>query len=96
MTVATVVWFVLIGAVIGVVARLLVPGPNPIGAIMTILVGIAGAVLGGVAADALGAGNVIALLFALIIAAVGVVLLTGFRPRTASGSSRPARKRRFF
>ncbi|MGH2694305.1 MAG: GlsB/YeaQ/YmgE family stress response membrane protein [Actinomycetota bacterium] len=38
---------IVIGAVIGVLARLLMPGPNPIGFIGTIVVGIGGALLGG-------------------------------------------------
>jgi uncharacterized membrane protein YeaQ/YmgE (transglycosylase-associated protein family) len=75
----TVLWYILIGAVIGALARLLVPGRNPIGILLTILVGVAGAIVGGVIAAALGAGDVIALVFAIIIAAIGVALLTGAR-----------------
>ena len=41
------------GLIIGVFGRLLVPGPNPIGCLATILVGIAGSVLGGVVAGLL-------------------------------------------
>jgi len=74
---ATILWFIVVGAVIGVLARLLVPGRNPIGLALTILVGIAGAILGGVVAGALGAGTLVAFLFALLIAAGGVMLLTG-------------------
>jgi uncharacterized membrane protein YeaQ/YmgE (transglycosylase-associated protein family) len=76
---ATVLWYILIGAVIGALARLVVPGRNPIGILLTILVGVAGAIVGGVIASALGAGNVVAFLLAIIIAAVGVALLTGAR-----------------
>ncbi|GAA3195503.1 hypothetical protein [Actinocorallia longicatena] len=97
MTLATVVWFILIGAVIGVLARLIVPGRNPIGVIMTVLVGIAGALLGGFIADAMGSGRAVAFVFALIIAAVGVAVLTGVQPRTASGRTTTRRRRgRFF
>ena len=39
--------FLLIGLVVGVVARLLMPGPDPIGILGTIIVGIVGAVIGG-------------------------------------------------
>jgi uncharacterized membrane protein YeaQ/YmgE (transglycosylase-associated protein family) len=73
----TILWFILVGAVVGALARLLVPGRNPIGIVLTILVGVAGAILGGVIAHALGAGTVIAFIFAVIIAAIGVALLTG-------------------
>jgi uncharacterized membrane protein YeaQ/YmgE (transglycosylase-associated protein family) len=39
--------FLLVGLVVGVVARLLMPGPDPIGILGTILVGIVGALIGG-------------------------------------------------
>lgn len=78
---ATILWFILVGAVVGVVARLVVPGRNPIGVALTVLVGIVGAILGGVVADALGLGTLVALLFAVVIAALGVAALTGFQAR---------------
>ncbi|WP_247612210.1 GlsB/YeaQ/YmgE family stress response membrane protein [Actinomadura latina] len=83
----TVLWFIVVGAVIGALARLLVPGRNPIGILLTILVGIAGAILGGVVADALGAGTVIAFVFAVVIAALGVAGLTALNTR-GRGSGR--------
>jgi uncharacterized membrane protein YeaQ/YmgE (transglycosylase-associated protein family) len=73
----TVVWFIVIGAVIGALARLLIPGRNPMGILLTILVGIAGAVIGGIIANALGAGNVLAFVFSVIIAAIVVALISG-------------------
>ncbi|RAY13288.1 hypothetical protein DPM19_19565 [Actinomadura craniellae] len=72
----TILWSILVGAVIGALARVIVPGRNPIGVVLTVLVGIAGSLLGGVIAEALGAGTMVALLFAVIIAALGVALLT--------------------
>ena len=42
-----IIYFILIGLVIGVLARLLMPGRDPIGIIGTILVGIVGAIVGG-------------------------------------------------
>ncbi|MCW2899896.1 MAG: transglycosylase-associated protein [Streptosporangiaceae bacterium] len=74
---STILWFIVVGAVVGALARLVVPGRNPIGILLTILVGIVGAILGGLIAHQLGAGRLIALLFAILIAAVGVALLTG-------------------
>jgi uncharacterized membrane protein YeaQ/YmgE (transglycosylase-associated protein family) len=73
----TVVWFIVIGAVIGALARLVVPGRNPIGVLLTILIGIVGAVVGGLIAGALGAGNVLAFVFAVVIAAIVVALISG-------------------
>lgn len=40
------VWVVLVGLVIGFVARFLLPGRDPIGFIGTLLVGVAGALIG--------------------------------------------------
>ena len=40
-------WTILIGAVIGVVAKLLMPGRDPGGCIITILLGIAGSFVAG-------------------------------------------------
>lgn len=42
-----IIWFILVGAVIGFVARLLVPGTGGMGFLLTIVVGIIGAVVGG-------------------------------------------------
>lgn len=73
----TVIWYILIGALIGLLARLVIPGRNSIGTLMTILVGIVGAVLGGMIAGAVGAGTILAFVFAVIIAAVLVAFLSG-------------------
>jgi uncharacterized membrane protein YeaQ/YmgE (transglycosylase-associated protein family) len=95
MTLTTVLWFIVIGAVIGILARLVVPGRNPIGGVMTVLVGIAGAILGGVIAGAIGAGTVVAFVFALLIAAIGVALLTNYQPRGRTRRT-PRRRSRIF
>ena len=42
-----ILWLVIVGVVIGVIARFLMPGRDPIGFIGTVLLGIVGAVLGG-------------------------------------------------
>jgi uncharacterized membrane protein YeaQ/YmgE (transglycosylase-associated protein family) len=95
MTLTTVLWFIVIGAVIGILARLVVPGRNPIGSVMTVLVGIAGAILGGVIASAIGGGTAVAFVFALLIAAIGVALLTGYQPRGRTRRT-PRRRSRIF
>jgi uncharacterized membrane protein YeaQ/YmgE (transglycosylase-associated protein family) len=43
----SIVGYILIGIVVGILARFLVPGRDPIGVIGTILIGIVGAVVGG-------------------------------------------------
>jgi uncharacterized membrane protein YeaQ/YmgE (transglycosylase-associated protein family) len=51
MTLESLLWFVIvlgfIGLIVGAVARLLVPGPTPMGILSTIGAGIAGAFIGG-------------------------------------------------
>lgn len=39
--------YILVGLIVGVIARLLMPGRDPIGILGTILVGIVGAIVGG-------------------------------------------------
>jgi uncharacterized membrane protein YeaQ/YmgE (transglycosylase-associated protein family) len=45
---------ILIGLVIGLIARFLTPGPNPRGIIVTIVIGIVGAVIATYGGQALG------------------------------------------
>jgi uncharacterized membrane protein YeaQ/YmgE (transglycosylase-associated protein family) len=42
-----IVWLVVTGLVIGIIARLLLPGRDPIGLLGTLVVGVVGAVIGG-------------------------------------------------
>ena len=39
------VWMILIGLVVGIVARIITPGPNPRGIIVTAVIGIVGSVI---------------------------------------------------
>jgi uncharacterized membrane protein YeaQ/YmgE (transglycosylase-associated protein family) len=51
--IGSVIGYVIVGAIVGVLARFLVPGRDPIGFLGTIILGILGAVIGGWAAGAL-------------------------------------------
>ena len=46
MTLATIIWTLIIGLIVGGIAKLLMPGRDPGGCIITILLGIAGAFVG--------------------------------------------------
>ena len=50
----SIVWTILIGFVIGVVAKFLMPGRDPGGFIITVLIGIAGSFIAGYIGGALG------------------------------------------
>ena len=68
-------WIVL-GGIVGAIAKLIMPGKDPGGIIVTILLGIAGAFVGGYVSTLLGFGTVTGFnLISLIIAVVGALLL---------------------
>ena len=50
----TFLWMVLVGLVVGVIAKMLMPGRDPGGALVTILLGIAGSVIAGVLGRSVG------------------------------------------
>ena len=69
--------WIIFGLVVGVIAKLLMPGRDPGGAIITILLGIVGAVLGGFVGRALGfygpnepAGFLMSLVGAVLVLAI--------------------------
>ena len=64
------------GGIIGVVARALMPGPNPMGMGMTIILGIAGSVLGGFIGRMLGLGAA-----GWILSIIGAMLLLWLVPK---------------
>jgi uncharacterized membrane protein YeaQ/YmgE (transglycosylase-associated protein family) len=76
--------FVLVGVVVGIVARLLVPGRDHLGALGTLAVGIVGALIGGWLAGAVFPHTAGIDWIASIAAAIVLVLLI----RAASGRRR--------
>ena len=88
MTVEALLWFVIVLAfivlIVGAVARVLVPGPTPMGILGTIGAGIAGAFIGGFVGRLLFGPNLTnGWSFVLsVLAAVGVVWLVSGRHRT--------------
>ena len=52
-----IIGWILLGIVAGVIAKALLPGNDPGGAIITVVIGIVGALLGGFLARALGLGD---------------------------------------
>lgn len=63
------IWMIIVGLVAGLLARAIKPGNNPMGWIMTIVLGIVGAMLGGFVASIIGIdadGGFTGLIFSVI------------------------------
>jgi uncharacterized membrane protein YeaQ/YmgE (transglycosylase-associated protein family) len=68
--------WIIFGLIAGIIARLIMPGKDPGGFFVTILIGIAGAVVGGFIGSLLGFGTVDAFDFrSFVIAILGALLL---------------------
>ena len=52
-----IIGWILLGLLAGIVAKAILPGDDPGGLIVTLLLGVAGALLGGLVARALGLGD---------------------------------------
>jgi uncharacterized membrane protein YeaQ/YmgE (transglycosylase-associated protein family) len=86
MTVSGIISAIIIGAIIGVLGRLVVPGRQNISIVLTIVIGIVAALLGTLLANALGVGDTngldwIEILFQVVLAAIGVAIVAGVRGR---------------
>ncbi len=79
---------ILTGLIIGALGRLAIPGPNPMGILMTIVVGIGGALAGGLISRALGLRGGIEFVVAVLVAS-GLVYLIAGQSRRGAGFGRP-------
>lgn len=73
---------IVVGAIVGALGRLVVPGRQNISIWLTIAIGIVAALIGTFIANAIGVGNTsgidwIKLLIQVVLAAIGVALVTG-------------------
>src|SRR5688500_6594561 len=57
MDLMTIIWWLVFGAIIGVIARFLMPGPDPMGGLGTIILGIIGSFIGGFLSQPFFAAN---------------------------------------
>ena len=87
-TITDIIVYVIAGLVIGVLARLLVPGRQEMGVGMTIAIGVVAAVVGGLLWEALFPDNDgIAWIGSIIVAVVLVLIYSRMAPRMAAGRS---------
>jgi uncharacterized membrane protein YeaQ/YmgE (transglycosylase-associated protein family) len=73
--------WIILGLVVGVIAKLLMPGNDPGGFVVTILLGIAGALLGGFVGTYFSVGDVTGFNMMSLVLAIGgaLVLLVLYR-----------------
>ncbi len=84
-----IVW-IIIGLVAGALAKLIMPGDDPGGIIVTILIGIAGAFVGGFLTSLIGLGQG-GLIWTIIVATIGAIILLAIY-RMLVGGRRTARR----
>ena len=67
--------WIIVGLVAGALAKLILPGDDPGGIIVTTLIGIVGAIVGGFIASALGIGSVTGFNIGTLLIAIGGAIL---------------------
>jgi uncharacterized membrane protein YeaQ/YmgE (transglycosylase-associated protein family) len=75
--------YIIGGLVIGVLARLVKPGADPLGWIMTIVLGVLGAVVGGWASTNFGLGGIMTWVVAILAAIVLLFIYESVRAKSA-------------
>jgi uncharacterized membrane protein YeaQ/YmgE (transglycosylase-associated protein family) len=82
MTATGIISAIIVGAIIGALGRLVVPGRQRIAIWLTVVIGIVAALIGSLIANALGVGSTrgidwIELIIQIALAALGVALVAG-------------------
>ena len=79
--------FIVAGLIIGLLARLILPGKQRIGLLWTVVLGVLGSVIGGSIANLLGTGDVMELnVIGFIAAVIAAVVLLAAADRVAVGA----------
>jgi uncharacterized membrane protein YeaQ/YmgE (transglycosylase-associated protein family) len=85
--------FIVAGLIIGLLARLLLPGRQRIGLLWTIGLGVLGSVVGGVVANLVGSGDIMELnVFGFIVAVIAAVALLAAAERAGIGTTSERRR----
>lgn len=69
-----IIWYIIVGAIIGALARLFMKGEQPLGIVWTIILGALGAGIGGWIAGAIGVGSVLEWIISILVA-MGLISL---------------------
>ena len=85
--------FIVAGLIIGLLARLLLPGKQHIGLLWTLVLGVIGSVVGGVVANAIGSGDIMELnVFGFIVAVLAAIGLLAIAERVGLGEGTQQRR----
>jgi uncharacterized membrane protein YeaQ/YmgE (transglycosylase-associated protein family) len=79
-----IIGWIIIGLIAGALAKLIMPGDDPGGFIITIILGIAGALVGGFLAGLIGIGGG-GFIWTIIIATIGAIILLAIYRAVAGG-----------
>jgi uncharacterized membrane protein YeaQ/YmgE (transglycosylase-associated protein family) len=88
MSIGAIIGWIIIGLIAGALGKLIMPGDDPGGIIVTILLGIGGAVVGGFLASLIGLGGG-GILWTIVVATLGAIILLAIY-RAIAGSRRTA------
>ena len=72
--IGSIIAWIIIGLIAGALAKLIMPGDDPGGIIVTILIGIAGAFVGGFLASLIGLAEG-GLIWTIVVATIGAIIL---------------------
>lgn len=82
----------IVGLIIGFLARLLLPGRQKLGLGLTLVLGVVGALIGGLVASQLGTGDIFELnVLGFVVAVVASVVLLAVGERAGLGAGRERR-----
>ncbi|HKA69170.1 MAG TPA: GlsB/YeaQ/YmgE family stress response membrane protein [Actinomycetes bacterium] len=87
MTVSGIISAIVIGAIVGILGRLVLPGRQPIGVLLTLVIGIIAALVGTWIAQQIGVDTTdgvdwIEIIFQVGLAALAIAAVAGFRGRS--------------
>ncbi|MGY2083551.1 GlsB/YeaQ/YmgE family stress response membrane protein [Blastococcus sp. SYSU DS0539] len=83
---------IVIGLIIGALARLLLPGKQHISIVATLVLGVLGAIIGGLIASLIGTGDIFELnILGFILAVIAALVLVGGYAGMAGRSNRSVR-----
>ncbi|MGY1811187.1 GlsB/YeaQ/YmgE family stress response membrane protein [Blastococcus sp. SYSU D00820] len=87
-----IIGLIVVGLIIGALARLILPGKQNISIVMTLVLGVVGAIIGGLIAQWLGIGEITELnVGGFLLALVAAILLVGLYAGVAGRGHRAVR-----